>query len=100
MKSPEPEVLFLNFGDSSIDFELRAWIKDVDFRLQVKSALYHEIDRRFRESNVVIPFPQRDVHLYGLDRSGGLSAKPSHSEKTVSSGDDSSRPVKNDANKY
>ena len=73
VKSPLPEVLFMNFGDSSLDFELRVWIQDIDRRVQVKSALYHEIERKFREVNVVIPFPQRDLHLRGFDDSAELS---------------------------
>ena len=73
VKSPAPEVLFMNFGDSSLNFELRVWINDIDERLRLNSALYHEIERKFRELNIVIPFPQRDVHLRGNDEAGGLS---------------------------
>jgi len=62
-KSPTPEVLFLSFGDSSLDFELRVWIADTDLRLRVKSDLYHAIERVFRESEIEIPFPQMDLHL-------------------------------------
>jgi len=62
-KTPEPVVLFLKFGESSLDFELRVWIIDTDYRLRVRSQLHQEIDRRFREKNIVIAFPQRDVHL-------------------------------------
>ncbi|MHC5091181.1 MAG: mechanosensitive ion channel family protein [Planctomycetota bacterium] len=62
-KTPEPVVLFLKFGESSLDFELRVWIIDTDYRLRVRSQLHQEIDRRFREANIVIAFPQRDVHL-------------------------------------
>ena len=72
VKTPAPEVLFMNFGDSSLDFELRVWIQDIDKRIQVKSALYHEIERKFREVNIVIPFPQRDFHLRGNDDAAGL----------------------------
>jgi small-conductance mechanosensitive channel len=62
-KSPTPEVLFLSFGDSSLDFELRVWIADTDLRLRVKSDLYHAIEQVFRESEIEIPFPQMDLHL-------------------------------------
>jgi len=62
-KSPNPEVLFLSFGDSSLDFELRVWIADADLRLRVKSDLYHAIEQVFRESDIEIPFPQMDLHL-------------------------------------
>jgi potassium efflux system protein len=76
LKSPAPEVLFLNLGDSSLDFELRVWIQDNDNRLYVTSQLLQEIIRRFREKGIVIPFPQRDVHLYGGGGTNGQSLKP------------------------
>jgi potassium efflux system protein len=52
MKSPEPEILFRSFGDSSRNFELRVWVADVDNRLQVESDLQQEIDRRFRQAGI------------------------------------------------
>ena len=68
----EPVVLFLKFGESSLDFELRVWVVDTDYRLRVRSQLHQEIDRRFREKNIVIAFPQRDLHLRGVDESAIL----------------------------
>ncbi|UCD81001.1 MAG: mechanosensitive ion channel family protein, partial [Desulfobacterales bacterium] len=67
LKHPAPKVLFVNFGDSSLDFELRVWVADFDTRLQVVSELHQEIDRRFRELNIEIPFPQTDLHLRSID---------------------------------
>jgi potassium efflux system protein len=58
-----PQVLFMDFGESSLDFELRVFVEDVSNRLQVMSELHQEIDRRFREAGVEIPFPQRDIHI-------------------------------------
>ena len=60
---PEPRVLFIGFGDSSLDFELRCVIRDVDRRLQTRSDLYLAIDTAFREAGIEIPFPQRDLHF-------------------------------------
>jgi potassium efflux system protein len=68
-ETPPPQVLFLNFGESSLDFELRVWVLDADNRLVVSSELHQEIDRRFREANIEISFPQRDLHLRSLDES-------------------------------
>jgi len=68
-KAPSPQVLFLNFGESSLDFELRVWVLDADNRLVVSSELHQEIDRRFREAKIEISFPQRDLHLRSLDES-------------------------------
>jgi potassium efflux system protein len=58
-----PQVLFMDFGESSLDFELRVFVADVANRLQVMSELHQAIDRRFREAGVEIPFPQRDIHI-------------------------------------
>ena len=68
-KTPAPQVLFLSFGESSLDFELRVWVLDADERMKVKSELHQEIDRSFREAKIEIAFPQRDLHLRSLDES-------------------------------
>jgi len=66
-KTHAPQVLFLSFGESSLDFELRVWVVDADYRLKAKSELHQEIDRRFREAKIEIAFPQRDLHLRSVD---------------------------------
>jgi small-conductance mechanosensitive channel len=72
IRGPEPQVLFLSFGESSLDFELRVWVLDADHRLKVKSELNQEIDRSFRAANIEIAFPQRDLHLRSVDDSVNL----------------------------
>jgi potassium efflux system protein len=67
--TPPPQVLFLNFGESSLDFELRVWVLDAENRLVVSSELHQEIDRRFREAKIEISFPQRDLHLRSVAES-------------------------------
>ncbi len=57
-----PSIQFINFGDSSLDFRLRFW-SDIDSFIEAESKLRFEIDRLFKEHKVVIPFPQRDVHI-------------------------------------
>lgn len=66
------QVLFQNFGESSLDFELRVWVLDADNRLKVGSDLRQEIDKRFREAGIEISFPQRDLHLRSVDDSVSL----------------------------
>jgi small-conductance mechanosensitive channel len=56
-------VFFLGFGDSSLDFDLRCHILTIDSRLTVTSDINFEIDKRFRENDIEIPFPQRDIHV-------------------------------------
>lgn len=64
LKTPEPKVLFMNFGDSSLDFRVAFTIND-SFNVRMpKSDIRFEIDRLFRENNITIPFPQRDVHIF------------------------------------
>ncbi|NIV95362.1 mechanosensitive ion channel, partial [candidate division KSB1 bacterium] len=74
-KTPEPQVLFLSFGESSLDFELRVWVPNAEERLKVRSQLHQEIDRSFREAKIEIAFPQRDLHLRSLDESINLQPK-------------------------
>jgi potassium efflux system protein len=63
LQHPAPFVLFRDFGASSLDFELRCFAGDVLRRMHIASDLRFEIDRRFREEGVEIPFPQRVVHF-------------------------------------
>ena len=74
-ETPPPQVLFLNFGESSLDFELRVWVLEADHRLVVSSELHQEIDPRFREAKIEIAFPQRDLHLRSTDESVLLQPK-------------------------
>jgi small-conductance mechanosensitive channel len=73
-EAPTPQVLFLKFGESALEFELRVWVLDAENRLVVSSELHQEIDRRFREAKVEIAFPQRDLHLRSVDESVNLQS--------------------------
>jgi len=61
--NPAPRVRMRAFGASSLDFELLGWIEHPQLRGRVRHELLLEIDRKFREEGIVIPFPQRDVHV-------------------------------------
>ncbi|MFQ5630063.1 MAG: mechanosensitive ion channel family protein [bacterium] len=63
LKKPAPEVLLMNFGDSSWDMQLRVWIKDPKRHRNVRSDLNCAIVHKFRQNHVEIPFPQRDLHV-------------------------------------
>ncbi|WP_162906862.1 DUF3772 domain-containing protein [Algihabitans albus] len=63
LDTPAAYVLFRNFGDSALEFELRAYVRDTDYYLRVGSDLHFAVDRVFREHKISIPFPQRDLHI-------------------------------------
>ncbi len=56
-------VYFRRFGESALDFELRCYIHDIWYILDVTSRLHFAIDRKFREHGIEIAFPQRDIHI-------------------------------------
>ncbi len=62
LKSPKPDVVFKDFGDSALIFILRIWTK-VNYFYAVETEVRFMIDRLFREKNIVIAFPQRDIHI-------------------------------------
>ena len=66
LKTPEPDVLFSDFGDSALIFKLRVWTL-VDQMIKVETHIRFEIERLFREHHIEIPFPQHDVHIIGAD---------------------------------
>lgn len=62
LSMPEPDVLFADFGTSSLDFVLRVWT-NVDVMLLVETEIRFEIYRVFKERGITIAFPQLDVHM-------------------------------------
>ncbi|MDF1543827.1 MAG: mechanosensitive ion channel [bacterium] len=69
LDNPEPEVLLSGFGDSSWNMILRAWVAHPKRHYITRSEINCAIVRKFRESNVEIPFPQRDLHVKSLNDS-------------------------------
>lgn len=63
ISEPEPNVIFTEFGDSSLNFRLVFTLSDSFKATFPKSDIRFEIDKLFRENNVSIPFPQRDIHI-------------------------------------
>ncbi len=63
MNNPEPTVLFRDFGDSSLNFELLAWIENPTQRFTTESSIRFTIVQIFREYGITIPFPQHDVYI-------------------------------------
>ncbi|WP_261902783.1 mechanosensitive ion channel domain-containing protein [Vibrio fortis] len=63
LEDPSPYVVFLAFGASSLDFELRVHITAIEHRLSTIHLINKNIDKLFRENNIEIAFPQMDIHV-------------------------------------
>jgi len=73
LKHPPPDVLFRDFADSALIFNLRVWTYEYTDRPNVlRSQLYYAIFKKFEDNNIKIPYPQRDLHL----KSGWDNWKP------------------------
>jgi len=85
--SPAPAVFFKEFGDSALNFELQFWVMQESNTTKVKSEVALEVMRLLSEAGIEIPFPQRDLHLRGVDpTAAGLLT--GNGAKSVSAGND------------
>ncbi|WP_421783371.1 DUF3772 domain-containing protein [Kiloniella litopenaei] len=81
---PEPYVLFMDFGASSLDFELRCFLKDVENKMSVASDLRFSIRKAFQHEGIEIPFPQQDIYIKqapGVSKSIDVSAEDTEDKK-------------------
>ncbi len=62
-EDPAPVVLFIGFGDSSLNFELRIYVKTLDARMRLQHEVNKRIAASFAQARLEIPFPQRDLHI-------------------------------------
>lgn len=60
---PQPQVQFLGFGESALDFEILIWFREPRQQYRLKSELFYQIEAKLRQYRIEIPFPQRDLHV-------------------------------------
>lgn len=63
LEKPAATVFFVGFGESSLDFDVRVFVKDYQYRMPVKHELHLAIEKALHEAGIEIPFPQRDLHI-------------------------------------
>jgi small-conductance mechanosensitive channel len=74
MREPGPTVLFLKFGESALEFQLRSWTADFAHWIVIRSELHVAVNRALRDAGITIPFPQTDLHLKSLPEGAGTHA--------------------------
>jgi potassium efflux system protein len=67
LETPKPEALFLEFGDSSLNFRMRVWIPRFEEGFSIRSQLTVGINAALRDAGITIPFPQRDLHVRSVE---------------------------------
>jgi potassium efflux system protein len=63
LEMPKPQVFFLGFGDSSLDFEIRIFLRSFEDRFPVSHVIHTDINLALEKAGITIPFPQRDLHI-------------------------------------
>jgi len=89
---PEPYVVLVDFGDSSLDFSIRAYLGDITSSLRVRSQLRFTILRALRKARIEIPFPQSDIHVRDKN---SLSKANDQQDKETCTAKASDQPAKN-----
>jgi potassium efflux system protein len=64
LTTPEPSVMFMRFGESSMDFSIYVFVSELANRLPVTHALHVRLEQALRENKIAMPFLQRDIHLH------------------------------------
>ena len=67
LDEPEAKVYFVGFGDSSLDFRLYVYSRELEDRLPLTDAVHKEILAALRKHGIEIPFPQRDLHVRSVN---------------------------------
>lgn len=77
LKYPEPFVWVMTFNNSSIDFVMKFWVAHFSIGYDMRSDLILAINKLFKEHNIVIPFPQQDIHFHPSELSARFNPEKS-----------------------
>jgi len=80
LETPAPVVLFLGFGESSLDFDLRFWTARFERWREVRSEITVAVNNALKQAGFEIPFPQRDLHLRSVDQGAARALSADGSE--------------------
>jgi small-conductance mechanosensitive channel len=93
---PKPTALFLGFGDSALNFEVRFWAPRPEIVPELKSDVALSIAAALSEAGIKVPIPQRDLHIKSIDQATGEAvAFPANERK--GRGSNSTDPTNADA---
>ncbi len=76
LDTPAPQVFFMGFGDSSLDFEIRVFLRSFDDRAPMRHTLHTEINKALEAADISIPFPQRDLNIVSQNIPLEVLSKP------------------------
>lgn len=82
VRYPEPFVVWNDFGPSSLDFDVRAYLRDITMGLAVRTDLRFSIFKALKEAGIEIPFPQSDVHIKSFPNGGGGAREAAPRDET------------------
>ena len=83
LETPAPQVLFMGFGDSALDFELRVFLRNFEDRVPTQHLVHMQINKALAREGISIPFPQRDMHIISQPAPKKANKKkPNKSAKT------------------
>jgi potassium efflux system protein len=72
LADPEPGVLFVGFGENSLNFSIRIFVSELSHRLQATHNIHLRLEKAFREHHINVPFPQREVHIRSVGAGCGV----------------------------
>ncbi len=84
--APTPIVLFRRLGEFAMEFEIRAFIRDIEYFLAVVSDFNFEVERVFRENGIEIPYPRQDIRLHRVSDDEPRLERDAGSTRPVRSG--------------